>query len=271
MFGLRDDPESTRRLVAGLRNVIEDAEISGTLDATEKELISNVMEFRDVDVAAVMTPRTEIQAADVEQGILAAAQKLAGSGHSRVPVYEGTLDTIIGTVSARDLVAVIAAGKLESTELRAIVHTAYFVPETKHISELMSELRREKIELAIVLDEYGGTAGLVTMGDIVGEIVGELPDEYDEDAPAPVRPLPGGAAEVDATLHVTEVNEALDLDLPEEADYETLGGFVLATLGHFPHHGEHFTRGNAEFSVVEASDRRVLKVRVKKLAPSSAA
>jgi CBS domain containing-hemolysin-like protein len=270
LFGLRDDPEATRQIVAGLREVVEEAEISGKLDATEREIIGNVMEFRDVDVAAVMTPRTEIRAVDVELGVMAAAQELASSGHSRVPVYEGTLDKVIGTVSARDLVQVMAAGPTANADLRSLLHTAYFVPETKRIRELLGELRREKIEVAIVLDEYGGTAGLVTVGDIVGEIVGEIPDEYDEDEPSPLRRLPEGAAEVDATMHVSEVNEALDLDLPEEADYETLGGFVLAQLGHVPQRGEHFTRGTAEFAVVDANDRRVLKVRVKKVPATSA-
>jgi CBS domain containing-hemolysin-like protein len=117
--------------------------------------------------------------------------------------------------------------------------------------------------MAIVLDEYGGTAGLVTVGDILAEIVGDIPDEYDEDEPAPIRRMPGGAAEVAASLHVSEVNEALDLEIPEEADFETLGGFVLAELGHFPEPGESFRHGPAEYSVLEASDRRVLRVRVR--------
>jgi len=265
LFGLKDDTESTRRIVAELRDVIEDAEISGQLDETERELIGNVMEFRDVDVAAVMTPRTEIEGSELEDGLIAAAGQCAESGHSRIPIYEDTPDSIVGTVSARDLVQVLAAGKLETTELREILHPAYFVPETKHISELLTELRRAKIKMAIVLDEYGGTAGLVTVGDIIREIVGDIPDEYDEDEPSPIRHMPGGAAEIEASLHVTEVNEALDLDIPEESDFETLGGFVLAELGHFPSRGEAFVRGDAEFTIIDASDRRVLKVRVRRL------
>ncbi|MCC7012288.1 MAG: HlyC/CorC family transporter [Planctomycetes bacterium] len=270
LLGLHDDPESTRQIVAGLREVIEDSEITGRLDDAEKEIIGNVMEFRDVDTAAVMTPRTQVVAADVDEGLAAAARKLAESGHTRIPIYEGTLDAIIGTISARDIVQVAAAGRLEDTALRSIVHTAVFVPETKRVRELLAELRRAKAEMAIVLDEYGGTAGLVTVGDIVGEILGKIPDEYDEDAPSPVRRLPGGAAEVDAAMHVTEVNELFELDLPEQADFETLGGFVLAELGRFPARGEIFRRGGAEYAVLEADDRRVLKVRVRKLVGSEA-
>jgi len=265
-LGLSDRSDVTRQIVAGLRDVIEDADVSGRhLDETEKELIGNVMEFRDVDVAAVMTPRTEVEGVDIEDGLQGAAVRFAETGHSRIPVYEDTPDRVIGTVSARDLVQVMAAGRLQETSLSEILHAAYFVPETKHVSELLTELRRQKIKMAIVLDEYGGTAGIVTVGDILSEIVGDIPDEYDEDEPSPIRHMPGGAAEVDAGVHVSEVNEALDLEIPEESDYETLGGFVLAELGHFPQRGEAFTHGQAEYSVLEANDRRVLKVRVRRL------
>ncbi len=261
VVGLKDDVEATRRLVADLREVIEEADISA-LDEAEREMIGNVMDFREVDVAAVMIPRTEIDAVDIEDGLRGAAAKVAESGHSRIPIFQGTPDSILGTVSARDVVQVLAADKLDSADLRSILHPAYCVPETKLVAELLKEMRREKIKMAIVLDEYGGTAGLVTVGDILAEIVGDIPDEYDEDEPAPIRHMPGGAAEIEASLHVTEVNEALDLDLPEEADFETLGGFVLAELGHFPKPGERFTRGDREFAVLEANDRRVLRVRI---------
>ncbi len=270
LFGQRDDPETARQIVAGLREVIDDAEISGRLDESEKEIIGNIMEFRDVDVAAVMTPRTKLAAVDVDQGFDAAVQLLAETGHSRIPVYEGSLDTIIGVVSARDLVAAFAASRGEKIELRSVLHPAVFTPETKRVRELLSEMRRARVEVAIVLDEYGGTAGLVTVGDILGEIVGEIPDEYDEDAPAPIRHLAGGAAEIDASLHVSEVNEALDLELPENGDFETLAGFVLAQFGRFPRRGESFERRGAQFTVVDATDRRVLKVRVRRVASPAA-
>jgi CBS domain containing-hemolysin-like protein len=263
LLRIKDETEATRELVAGLREVLVDAEVSGNLHQTEREIIGNVMEFRDEDVAALMTPRTEIQAADVEAGVMEAARVMAASGHSRIPVYESTLDTVIGTISARDLVQLMASGRAESAGLRQIVHPAFFVPETKRLSELLGEMRREKMKMAIVLDEYGGTAGLVTMGDLLGELVGEIPDEYDADEPSPLRHLPDGAVEVDASLHVSEVNEALDLDLPEESDFETLGGFVLAELGRFPKRGERFRHDGHEFVVIDANDRRVLKVRVR--------
>jgi putative hemolysin len=271
LLRIRDDAQHTREIVADLRSVIADSEVSGNLQESEREIIGNVMDFRGEDVAALMTPRTSIAAADVEGGVLNAARVLAESSHSAIPIYEGTLDSVIGTISARDVVQLAAAGRLEQANLQQIVHPAYFVPETKLVSELFEELRRQKIKMAVVLDEYGGTAGLITVGDIVAELVGDIPDEYDVDEPSPLRHLAGGAVEIDAGLHVSEVNEALELDLPEEADYQTLGGFVLAELGHFPSNGEAFERGPHRFEVVDASDRRVLKVRVRRLSPAPVA
>ena len=261
-IGLPENPTTTREIVEDLREVIVDTAKTGRLDDHERELIENVMEFRDVDVAAVMTPRTEISGVDVEKGLKAAVQKAAESNHSRIPVYEDNLDNIIGTITARDVMKVAAEGRIDATKLRDVLHPAYFVPETKLVSELLAEFRREKLKMAIVLDEYGGTAGLVTLGDVIEEIVGDIHEEFEEDEPSAVRKLAEGVSEVDASLHVSEVNEELDLDLPEEEDFETLGGFVLAELGRMPKAGDEFRRGNVGFSVVEASERRVLKVRV---------
>lgn len=269
-MGIRDEAKVTREIVADLREVLADVEVSGTLEENEREIIGNVMELRDEDVAAIMTPRTEIVAADVEDDVRSAARVLAESGHSRIPVYQDTLDTILGTITARDIVLLMAGDRVDSANLRTILHPAYFVPETKHLDELMAEMRARRLKVAVVLDEYGGTAGLVTMGDILGRLVGEIPDEYDQDEPSPMRTLADGSIEFEASLHVSEVNEALDLDLPEEADFETLGGFVLAELGHFPATGESFHSVGHEFSVTEANDRRVLRVRVRRTAEAKA-
>ncbi len=268
LFGQGADPEDARETVAGLREVVADTEASGPLDATERELIGNIMDVREVDVAAVMTPRTSVQAIDVDTPLAESARIASESGYTRLPVFEGKLDAVIGTISARDLMTALVDTNATERSLRSLLRPAYFVPETKLVSELLKEFRREKIKLAIVLDEYGGTAGLVTLGDVLGEIVGELHDESDEEAPSPLKQLPGGVVEIDAALHVSEVNELIDLDLPETADYETLGGFVLAEFGRFPLRGESFVRGGSEFQVSEVTDRRVLRVRVRSLAPS---
>ena len=265
VIGLRQDPASARQIVEGLREVIAEAEISGDLDETEREIIGNVMEFRDVSVSAVMTPRTEVQGVEIGEGALSAASKLAASGHSRIPIYDGSLDTIVGVVTARDLLQVAADHGLEDSSLRSILRPAHFVPETKRVSELLAEFRREKIKLAIVLDEYGGTAGLVTLGDIIREIVGSIQDEFDEETSQPVRRLQNGSAEVDAALRVSQVNEELSTEIPEDDGYETLAGFVLSELGHFPKRGEKFVAGGVEYAILDSSERRVHKVSVRRL------
>lgn len=264
-LGLPDDAEQKREIVAGLREVIADADVKGKLDETEREIIGNVMEFRDVDTAAVMTPRTEVAAVDVDTTLREAARTATEAQKSRVPVYEGTLDTVIGTVSVKDLLAALAEGR-DATPLRTLLQPPYFVPETKRVSELLAEFRREKVGMAIVLDEYGGTAGLVTLRDVLAELVGEIPSEDETEGELPVRFLAGGAADVDAATHVSEVNKVLDLELPESSDFQTLAGFVLAEFGRFPERGESFVHGDREFQVIEANDRRVYRVRVKPVA-----
>jgi CBS domain containing-hemolysin-like protein len=262
IVGLRQNPSDARRIVEGLREVIEESDLSRELDATEREIISNVMEFRDVGVAAIMTPRTAVIGLEVGENIAEATRVLAESGHSRIPVFEGTLDTIIGVLTARDVV-LAAAEQNVNGGVRAWLRPAYFVPETKPISELLTEMRREKIKIAVVLDEYGGTAGIVTVGDILREIVGDIGDESDEPEVQPIRRLPDGSAEVDAGLHVSEVNKALGIEIPEGEDYETLAGYVLSEMGRFPKRGETFSALGSEYVIVDANDRRVLKVQIR--------
>jgi CBS domain containing-hemolysin-like protein len=269
VFGLRESSPAERRILAGLRKVIADSPIEGDLDETEREIIENVMEFRDVDAMEIMTPRTEIEAIELGSDIKSAAERVAESGHSRIPVFSGSLDSIVGFFTARDL---LKADAIDSAEgLSSVIRPAYFIPETKRVSELLAEFRKEKLKLAIVLDEYGGTAGIVTMGDILEELVGDIPDEFDSDEPAPIRAVAPDLFEVDATLRVSEANEELGIELPEEEDFETLAGFVLSELGHFPKPGESFTWGDSEFSISEANDRRVLKLTIRVLAAETSA
>jgi CBS domain containing-hemolysin-like protein len=260
IVGLRQHPATSREIVEGLREVIADSEISGDLGDTEREIIGNVMEFRDVNISAVMTPRTEVHGVGIAEGLVAAAQTMAECGHSRIPVFDGSLDTIVGVITARDVLQAAGDRGLSTQPLRSFLRPAYFVPETKRLSELLSEFRREKIKLAIVLDEYGGTAGLVTLGDIIRELVGEIRDEFDEAGPQPFRRLSDGRIEVDAGLRVSEVNAEIGADIPEDGGFETLAGFVLARLGHFPKRGEAFSTPGFEYTVLDASDRRVIRV-----------
>lgn len=263
LAGARGGGDTTRRIVENLREAVHDSEIDTELDENEREIIENVMEFHDVDVAAIMTPRTEIVAIDVTTDLRGAIARAAEAGHGRLPVHRGTLDEIVGVFVARDVLDLVARDALDEVALESVVRPITFVPETKRVSELLEEFRRQRIKMAAVVDEYGGTAGLVTLGDVLSELVGEMQDEFDDaEEPEEVRRVAETAAEVLAAARVSEVNEQLGLDLPEDGDYETLGGFVLAELGHFPRQGEVVEHGRVRVTVLEASERRVLSLRL---------
>lgn len=254
---IEDDSQAARKLVEGLREVAEAAP-STELDESERELIENVLEFRDIDAAEVMVPRTEVNAVDVDTELEEVARLFGQVGHSRVPVFEDSVDNIIGTTSALAVTQALVSGT--RPPLSELIRPPLLVPETMLVSGLLEAFRTGKQKMAIVVDEYGGTAGLVTLTDVLDELV-DIEGEGSS-----VRELESGLFEVQAGLHVSEVNEALDLDIPEEEDYETLGGFVLAELGRLPARGDSFRRDEVTFRVVEASDRRVLKVHVQRSA-----
>lgn len=262
-----EDDSSSRKIFEGLREVAKTTSAKSNtaeLEETERELIENVMEFGDVDAAEVMTPRTEMTALSVTSSLEEALAKFAEAGHSRLPVYEDNIDNIIGTVHAVALAKVMATVPQESqVGLRDLLLPPMLVPETKLVAEILREFRARKQKLAIVVDEYGGTAGVVSLTDVLAELVGTIQDEHEEIEEG-LLALDDGSFEVQASLHVSEVNEALGLRIPEEEDFETLAGFVLARLGHFPKAGESFASEEVNYSVAEASDRRVLKVRVQR-------
>jgi len=210
-----------------------------------------------------MTPRTEIQAVELSDGPPEVVRLIGETGHSRIPVYDKNLDRIVGVAYAQEILQAIARGELVNRDLGSLLRPVLFVPETKLASELLAEFRRKQQKIAVVLDEYGGTAGLVTMGDIVTELVGDMPAELGRGEPAPITRLADGRILVRGTTRVSEVNEELGLELPEEEDFETLAGFVLAELGRFPRKGEGLEKDGVSFVVTEASDRRVLAVEIR--------
>ncbi|MEM8495597.1 MAG: hemolysin family protein, partial [Planctomycetota bacterium] len=192
-------------------------------------------------------------------------------GHSRVPVYRENLDDIVGILYAKDLIELLEtpgseAEKAAAFNLEAILREPFLVPESKKVLELLHEFRATKIHLAIVLDEYGGTAGLITIEDILEEIVGEIQDEYEpeDDAPVVVE-IDENSARVDARTHLDDLNDQLNLDLPEDEDYDTVGGFVFAELGHIPEPGETFESHGVKVTVDEAERTKVIAVTVEKL------
>lgn len=263
LLRIPERPPAARRIVEDLRDVVEDSDRQGDLRETEREIIENVVDLSGTDVAELMTPRTELRAVELGAGTAAVLSEMASSGFSRIPVYEGSLDNIVGVAYAQEMLALVSSGELEDKELKSLLRPVGFVPETKLVTELLAQFRRDKQKMVVVLDEYGGTAGLVTLGDVLTELVGEMRQELGESAPAAIRRNEDGSIEVLGGTHVSDVNEELDLDLPEEEDYETLAGFVLAQLGRFPRTGESFRWKGHDFKITEASDRRVLGVRLR--------
>jgi putative hemolysin len=263
LFRIPEPPASARQIVEEIRTVVEDSDRAEGLDESEREIIENVVEFYDVDVAEVMTPRTDLRAMEVDAGIEECIELIAKYGHTRIPIFEDNLDAIIGIAFAREILQLVAQDQLGSATLRDLLRPVTFVPETKLVSALLSDFRRHRQKMAVVLDEYGGTAGIVTMGDILVELVGEIPEDLEEAVPDAIRRLADGTWEIEGNTHVSDVNEELEIELPEDEDFETIAGFVLARLGHLPKPGESFRKEHVEFVVADASDRRVLLVHIR--------
>jgi CBS domain containing-hemolysin-like protein len=211
-----------------------------------------------------MTPRTDLVAVDVNESLSRILQTIDDSGHSRLPVFEGNIDNIIGCVYAKDLllVAVNPAGEFR---LRDHIRPAYFVPESKPLRTLLHEFQNQKLHIAIVLDEYGGTAGIVTIEDILEELVGEISDEFEETPSASTKRIDDTTVEVDARMYIDDVNEECHLLLPEGEEYDTIGGFVLSHLGYIPKAGETFDKNGARFTIVSAEPRKIKRLRIQRL------
>jgi len=232
-----------------------------------REIYLTALRFRNVPVSEIMTPRTDMVSVEDDATLEAVRQMALKCGFSRIPVFHENRDNIVGVLYAKDLLAHAANGKWEQTPLTDILRNPYFVPETKPVGELLNEFQARKVHIGIVLDEYGGTAGVVTIEDIIEEIVGEIEDEHGVKTAegGPMRLLDPRTAEADGRVPVDELNEVLNLDLPEDEDFETVGGLISFTLGRIPESGEEFVRGNVRFHVLDADHRRVKRVRVQLL------
>lgn len=253
-----------------IMSVIEEGEARGAIDEDEREMIESVVRFSDLTVAKIMTPRTEIEAMELTNNLGEITRITKQLGHSRIPVYEESLDHIIGIFYLKDLMHWLGGGSTgKAFELKSILRPAYFIPETKTVRELLKELMEKKVHIALVADEYGGTAGLVTIEDIVEEIFGDIKDEYEAPAtenPDVVLKPADRSAEIDAAARVVDVNDALTplgVQIPDSEEYDTVGGFVGATLGRIPVKGEKFQHERMEFTVIEAKPNRVLRVGLK--------
>jgi putative hemolysin len=257
----RED-ENGEAAKAEILQAATEGQAEGAVDAEEVEMIESVMEFGETCVSEIMTPRTDVFAVPVETPLKTACDQIVKAGHTRVPVYEGDLDNIIGVLYAKDLLQLI--GTTEDVPLRELMREPYFVPETKPLDDLLREFKRRKVHIAVVLDEYGGTSGLATIEDLLEEIVGDISDEYDHTEPEQMEQVDERTVEVDARMHIDDVNDALGLELPEDEDYDTIAGFVYAKLGYIPAVGEMLDSDGARITVLAADERKLTRLRVER-------
>ncbi|MEX8546078.1 MAG: hemolysin family protein [Mucilaginibacter sp.] len=245
-----------------LQYLLDQGKESGALDSTEHELIKNVFDFNERVVKNIMVPRTKISGVELHLNKDDLLNRIIKEGYSRMPVYDDTMDKIVGIVQAKDILPLL----VNQTEfnLNDIIRKPYFIPETKRINDLMAELQLRRIQIAIVLDEFGGTAGMVTMEDIVEEIVGEIQDEYDEEKPI-VEQITSTEFVVNALASIYDVNGQLPHDLPEDGDFDTVSGWLGDIFGKIPEVGEQKEANGYNITVLKKSDQNIESVKLELL------
>jgi CBS domain containing-hemolysin-like protein len=262
-FGIHTAPgaESTHSSEE-LQYLLEQGKETGAIDSSEHELIQNVFDFNERVVKNIMVPRTKIFGIEIDTEQDEVIDEVIAEGYSRVPVYEETIDKIVGIAHAKDILPLVA--RKVSFELKDIIRKPYFVPETKKINDLMAEMKLKRIQIAIVLDEFGGTAGMVTLEDIVEELVGDIQDEYDEEKPI-VEKVNDTEFIVNALAPIYDVNSHLPHDLPEDGDYDTVSGWLGDIFGKIPDVGEQKEANGYNITVLKKSDQNIESVKLELL------
>ena len=242
---------------------VEDSQREGGLDPVAAEMIENVVEFSSTDVGTVMTPRTDIEGIELSNDLSSIRSFIADAGHSRIPVYGENLDDILGILYVKDLVPYLGTDA-EGFDLKSLLRRPIRIPETKPVGDLLQDFQQSEVHMAIVIDEYGGTAGLVTIEDVLEEIVGEIQDEHDPDdeEPPEITKVGDAAWEMDGRLHIDDLNEELQMELPEDEDYDTIAGYILAKLGRVPETGDSFDTSGHRFRVLAAAPTHIERVGV---------
>jgi len=250
------------RLEEEIQAIIDAGEEDGLIDPQSGEMIQSILEFKDTVVREVMVPRTEIVAVSAGATIEEIVRIISIYGHTRMPVYRGDIDHIIGVVNVKDLLK-FWSREVTEKDFLSILRKPYYIPETKNISQLLHELKQKKYHLAIIIDEYGGTAGLVTLEDLMEEIIGEIHDEHDTQEPGIVEETDGYTL-VDGRVEIEELEEYFGVTF-DQGKYETLGGLILNTVKRIPAAGETIIVDNFEMTIVAADERRIKKVRIRKI------
>ncbi len=259
------DSEARQLSEDEIKRIVEESGEMGVLDEEETEMIQSIFGLGDTIAREVMIPRVDMICADRNSCVRDVIKIMTDSGFSRIPVYEGSIDQILGVILARDLLCYIGKEKNDVTAYDIARKPPYFIPETKKVDELLREMRKESISMAIVVDEYGGTDGLITIEDILEEIVGEITDEHDKETPD-IEEIGEDEFMVDAGTIIENVNDELGINVPTE-EQETIAGFVYGILGHIPKEGEVVTEQDLgiEITVKEVQGQRITKLKIKKI------
>ena len=265
---IQEDDEERTTTEDEILSLVEHNETDGedsSLEEDEKRMIKGVFDLDNTDVREIMTPRVDIIGIDMKESIDRAVHEFIESGHSRIPVYEKNVDNIKGILYAKDF---LNKAEIQNRSLIQIARPPIFIPETKEVGDLLTEIQKTRKHFAVVIDEYGGTAGIVTLEDIIEEIVGEIRDEYDineDDTPMHVV-MPDGSVVFDARTLIDDVNDILDSHIPENEDVDTIGGFVCGELGHIPAKGEELLVDDnlMKITVLQADRKKILKIKITK-------
>jgi CBS domain containing-hemolysin-like protein len=263
LFGIRPvEGSESHHSSEELQYLLDQGKESGAIDSNEHELIKNVFDFNERVVKNIMVPRTKISGIEITSTKEELMREIIAEGYSRMPVYDETIDKIVGIVHAKDILPLLV--NHTEFELKDIIRKPYFIPETKKINNLMAELQQKRIQIAIVLDEFGGTAGMVTLEDIVEELVGEIQDEYDEEKPI-VEKLNHTEFIINALAPIYDVNEFLPHDLPEDGDFDTVSGWLGDIFGKIPEVGEQKEANGYNITVLKKSDQNIESVKLELL------
>jgi putative hemolysin len=260
IFGGKENEGASFISVDEVKSLIREGAAKGIFNETEKDLIHSVFEFADTPVKAVMVPRTEIHALEIHASLADVAKNFVESGFSRIPVYEGELDRMVGILYNKDIFKALQENS--DFRIRDHLHPAYFVPSSLRISELLKQLQRRRLAMALVVNEFGEVEGLATLEDLLEEIVGEIRDEYDREERGPVERLPDGSMVIQGSALLKNLKSDFNLPFDESPDYHTLAGFVLAKLERIPRSGERVEHDGYRLTIVDMEGRRIVKIKL---------
>lgn len=262
LLRIKGAPDTTRQLEHEIQELLEDGEEQGLISSHEEQLINSIFDFRETVASEIMTPTVEMVSADVTIAAHELARLITEEGYTRIPIFSGNQDNIIGIIHAKDLLSICSMAPDQSLELKNVLNPPMIIAESKPITELLHDFQSKKNHMAIVTDEFGSVRGLVTLEDVIEEIVGEIDDEHDQEE-RELMVVDDQTIVVDAKIEIEEVEEHFSCSLPE-GTYESVGGLIIECLGRVPENGDQVTVGPLTFKVLAADPRRVRTVRIRK-------